>query len=149
MKIKKLHKLFLTCSRIATDTRKIEANSMFFALKGANFDANTFASQAFFAYNFFYSMFKGKVAPQNPWKSNTLEWTTPIKPAHGNWEGDIPPVYRWPYDYSKPGAPDDFIPQNIPFSATPESNLPEETAEIAKENEISGLLEAQNDSYNR
>ncbi len=109
----------------------------------------TFASQAFFAYNFFYSMFKGKVAPQNPWKSNTLEWTAPVKPAHGNWEGDIPPVYRWPYDYSKPGAPDDFIPQNIPFSATPESNLPEETAEIEKENEISSLLEAQNDSYNR
>jgi cytochrome c oxidase subunit 1 len=35
-------------------------------------------------------------------------------------------VYRWPYDYSKPGAKDDFIPQTIPFSETPESNLPHE-----------------------
>ena len=79
--------------------------------------------------------------------SNTLEWTTPINPEHGNWPGEIPAVYRWPYDYSKPGAPDDFIPQNVPHSATPESNLPEENAEIAREKDIDGLLGAQNESY--
>ena len=66
----------------------------------------------------------------NPWKSNTLEWTTPINPGHGNWPGEIPSVYRWPYDYSKPGAPDDFIPQNVPFADTPESNFPHETDSI-------------------
>jgi cytochrome c oxidase subunit 1 len=109
----------------------------------------TFSSQALFAWNFFYSIFKGKKAPQNPWNSNTLEWTAPIEPGHGNWEGEIPAVYRWPYDYSKPGAEQDFIPQNVPFSATKSSNLPEEEAEIAKEKDINGLLGAQNESYNR
>lgn len=86
----------------------------------------TFAAQLIFLYNFFYSMFRGRVAPPNPWRSSTLEWTTPVKVGHGNWPGPLPVVYRWPYDYSKPGAKDDFIPQTVPFSATPESNLPEE-----------------------
>jgi cytochrome c oxidase subunit I len=99
----------------------------------------TFGAQILFLFNFFYSMYKGKKATQNPWKSNTLEWTTPINPGHGNWEGEIPAVYRWPYDYSKPGAADDFIPQNVPFSATPESNLPEENEQIKNEKEIEGI----------
>lgn len=86
----------------------------------------TFAAQLIFLFNFFWSMFRGRKAEANPWKSNTLEWTTPINPGHGNWPGDIPKVYRWPYDYSKPGAPDDYIPQHIPYSETPESNLPHE-----------------------
>lgn len=94
----------------------------------------TFAAQLIFAFNFFYSMFKGRRAPQNPWHSNTLEWTTPIEPGHGNWEGEIPTVYRWPYDYSKPGAAEDFIPQTVPFSQTRESNLPHEN-ELIKEQE--------------
>lgn len=72
------------------------------------------AAQILFLVNFFGSIFKGKRAPQNPWNSNTLEWTTPVKHLHGNWPGDIPYVYRWPYDYSKPGAELDFIPQNVP-----------------------------------
>ena len=59
----------------------------------------------------------------NPWRANTLEWTTPIHPGHGNWVGEIPHVYRWPYDYSKPGAEEDFIPQVIPFALTASSNL--------------------------
>jgi cytochrome c oxidase subunit 1 len=71
-------------------------------------------AQVIFLFNFFYSIFKGKRAEQNPWKSNTLEWTAPVEHLHGNWPGEIPHVYRWAYDYSKPGAPDDFIPQNIP-----------------------------------
>jgi len=78
-------------------------------------------------------MFKGKKASANPWKSNTLEWTTPIVPKHGNWPGAIPKVYRWPYDYSKPGAEDDFIPQTVPYSETPESNLPHEQELAEKE----------------
>jgi cytochrome c oxidase subunit 1 len=86
----------------------------------------TMSAQFIFLYNFFYSMVRGKKAPANPWNSTTLEWTTPRLPQHGNWPGEIPSVYRWPYDYSKPGAKDDFIPQTIPYSETPESNLPHE-----------------------
>jgi cytochrome c oxidase subunit 1 len=96
----------------------------------------TFFAQFIFLWNFFYSIFKGKVAPLNPWRSNTLEWTTPVNVGHGNWVGEIPPVYRWPYDYSKPGALDDFIPQNVPHSQTLESNFPHENAYIAQEKEI-------------
>jgi cytochrome c oxidase subunit I len=86
----------------------------------------TLAAQFIFLFNFFYSMFRGRLAPANPWFSNTLEWTTPRNPGHGNWVGEIPSVYRWPYDYSKPGAKDDYIPQHIPYSETPESNMPHE-----------------------
>ncbi|MCI4668640.1 MAG: cbb3-type cytochrome c oxidase subunit I [Bacteroidia bacterium] len=73
-----------------------------------------FVGQLFFLANFFWNIFFGKEAPQNPWKANTLEWTTPLRPGHGNWPGEIPTVYRWPYDYSKPGVKDDFLPQHIP-----------------------------------
>lgn len=81
-------------------------------------------AQLAFLWNFFYSIWYGKKATQNPWKSNTLEWTTPVKHIHGNWPGELPTVYRWPYDYSKPGHHDDFIPQTVPFSETMSSNLP-------------------------
>jgi cytochrome c oxidase subunit 1 len=73
------------------------------------------AFQLVFLWNFFYSIFYGKRTIQNPWKSNTLEWTAPIEHIHGNWHGEIPHVYRWPYDYSKPGHEDDFVPQNVPM----------------------------------
>ena len=79
-----------------------------FALVGAAF-------QLVFFWNFFYSIFKGKKAPMNPWRSNTLEWTAPLEHMHGNWPGEIPAVYRWPYDYSKPGHDEDFVPQNVPM----------------------------------
>jgi cytochrome c oxidase subunit 1 len=72
--------------------------------------------QLIFLFNFFYSIYRGPVAPQNPWKSNTLEWTTPVEHIHGNWPGALPVVHRWPYDYSKPGAADDFIPQDVPLA---------------------------------
>jgi len=72
--------------------------------------------QIIFIFNFFYSTKKGQVAIQNPWKSNTLEWTTPVEHVHGNWPGELPTVHRWPYDYSKPGADDDFIPQTVPLA---------------------------------
>lgn len=79
-----------------------------FALVGAAF-------QLVFFWNFFYSIFKGKKAPMNPWRSNTLEWTAPVEHIHGNWPGEIPAVHRWPYDYSKPGHDEDFVPQNVPM----------------------------------
>jgi cytochrome c oxidase subunit 1 len=93
----------------------------------------TFAAQFIFLFNFFYSMYRGKKAPANPWKSNTLEWTTPRVPGHGNWPGKIPEVHRWSYDYSKPGAKDDFIPQTVPLSDTTESNLPHEQKKLEEE----------------
>ncbi len=80
-------------------------------------------AQFIFVINFFYSMYRGKKSTQNPWKSNTIEWTAPIEGIHGNWPGEIPTVYRWPYDYSKPGHEDDFIPQTTPYSETKKSNL--------------------------
>jgi cytochrome c oxidase subunit 1 len=72
------------------------------------------AAQLIFLWNFFSSIRYGKRTEQNPWESNTLEWTAPIEHIHGNWPGEIPTVYRWAYDYSKPGADQDFIPQNVP-----------------------------------
>ena len=72
-------------------------------------------AQLIFIFNFFYSMWRGPKAPQNPWRSNTLEWTAPVEHMHGNWPGEIPSVYRWPYDYSKPGHDEDFVPQNTPL----------------------------------
>ena len=80
-----------------------------------------FAVQLLFVFNFFYSMFKGRrVRTQNPWGATGLEWTTPINPGHGNWEGEIPEVHRWAYDYGKDGR--EFIPQTEPVGAneTPE-----------------------------
>lgn len=72
-----------------------------------------FAVQLLFVFNFFYSIFKGrKVTTKNPWGSNTLEWTTPIRPGHGNWPGEIPEVHRGAYDYAKDGK--EFIPQDVP-----------------------------------
>lgn len=93
----------------------------------------TLAAQFIFLFNFFYSIFRGRLAPANPWNATTLEWTTPRFPKHGNWPGEIPAVYRWPYDYSKPGSKEDFIPQTIPYSETPESNLPHENELIKLE----------------
>jgi len=79
-----------------------------FALVGGAF-------QLVFVWNFFYSMFYGKKAEMNPWKSNTLEWTAPVEHIHGNWPGALPEVHRWPYDYSKPGHDVDFVPQTVPM----------------------------------
>jgi cytochrome c oxidase subunit 1 len=72
------------------------------------------ASQILFFINFFWSAFKGRKATENPWNANGLEWTTASPPPHGNWPGEIPEVHRWPYDYSVPGAPADYVMQTDP-----------------------------------
>lgn len=46
MDIAKIHALFLECQSVSIDTRKIQPNSFFVAIKGENFDANTFAKEA-------------------------------------------------------------------------------------------------------
>ncbi len=72
-------------------------------------------AQFIFIINALWSTFKGKKADPNPWKATTLEWQTPDNPPkHGNWGPELPVVYRWAYDYSVPGAPEDYIPQNQP-----------------------------------
>ena len=49
-------------------------------------------AQMIFLANFFISIYRGAKATQNPWKSNTIEWTTPVEHLHGNWPGKIPEV---------------------------------------------------------
>lgn len=95
------------------DLQDVNVLITIFAIVGAAF-------QLVFLWNFFYSIFKGKRSPQNPWRSNTLEWTAPVEHMHGNWPGAIPEVYRWPYDYSKPGHEEDFVPQNVPMKENEE-----------------------------
>jgi cytochrome c oxidase subunit 1 len=72
------------------------------------------AAQLLFLWNFFYSIFRGKKSEQNPWQSNTLEWSAPVEHLHGNWPGAIPEVYRGPYEYSRPDREDDYFPQYVP-----------------------------------
>jgi cytochrome c oxidase subunit 1 len=73
-----------------------------------------FFIQLVFVINFFYSIWYGrKMKTKNPWQANTLEWTTPIEPVHGNWPGNLPVVHRWPYDYNKDER--EFVQQHIPL----------------------------------
>jgi len=78
------------------------------------------ASQSIFIYNMIVSLKKGKKADGNPWKATSLEWQTPdTPPKHGNWGHELPEVHRWAYDYSVPGAADDYTPQNVPADEVP------------------------------
>jgi len=75
--------------------------------------------QLIFLYNIIVSIRNGKKSGPNPWQATTLEWQTPdTPPKHGNWGHELPEVHRWAYDYSVPGHPDDFIPQNVPAAAS-------------------------------
>ncbi|MEM1326081.1 MAG: cbb3-type cytochrome c oxidase subunit I [Bacteroidota bacterium] len=77
----------------------------------------TFGFQLLMVINFFYSIWYGKkVKDKNPWQASTLEWTTPINPGHGNWEGNIPAVQRWAYDYGTRDDGSDFVSQIEPMT---------------------------------
>jgi cytochrome c oxidase subunit 1 len=66
--------------------------------------------QVIFFANFIFSLFGKRIGERNPWHSNTLEWTAPSPPPHGNF--DTPPVvYRGPYEYDLPGLEEDYLPQ--------------------------------------
>jgi cytochrome c oxidase subunit I len=67
-----------------------------------------FTVQLVFAFNFFWSLFRGKVAEANPWQANSLEWSAPSPPPHGNWGGTQPVVHRGPYEYSVPDRDSDY-----------------------------------------
>lgn len=85
-------------------------------------------AQLIFLANFFISMYRGNKASQNPWKANTLEWTTPVEHIHGNWPGKIPEVHRWAYDYSKTDEDgeyihgQDYVLQTVPLKDGEESS---------------------------
>jgi cytochrome c oxidase subunit 1 len=71
-----------------------------------------FAAQLLFAVNFIWSLFRGRRAERNPWNANSLEWTAPSPPPHGNFPA-TPIVHRGPYEYSSPEVTDrDWYPQD-------------------------------------
>ncbi len=71
-------------------------------------------SQIPFIVNFLWSLFAGEKAPENPWQANTLEWSAPSPPPHGNF-ATTPQVYRGPYEYSSPEVREDWLPQDRPL----------------------------------
>ena len=69
--------------------------------------------QIVFVINFAFSWKYGRKVSDNPWEATTLEWAAPSPPPHGNFTKTII-AYRGPYEYSVPGDPTDFTPQNEP-----------------------------------
>jgi len=77
-------------------------------------------TQLLFLYNIITSAKLGKKAKKNPWEACSLEWqTADVPPTHGNFGKELPVVYRWAYDFSVPGAKEDYIPQNVSPSEVP------------------------------
>jgi cytochrome c oxidase subunit 1 len=99
--------------------------------------------QVVFVINFFWSMFKGKKAPRNPWNANTLEWLAPSPPGHGNFH-PFPKVYRGPYEYSHPDREEDFWPQwEPPPGEESEAEAKESDAEDTPPEEAKGADDAE------
>ncbi|MCC6849884.1 MAG: cbb3-type cytochrome c oxidase subunit I [Deltaproteobacteria bacterium] len=69
--------------------------------------------QVIFLANFFWSMRRGEPVGANPWNANTLEWSAPSPPPHGNF-ATMPTVYRGPYEYGVPDRELDYWPQHVP-----------------------------------
>ena len=80
-----------------------------------------FLSQIPFLVNFLWSLFAGRVAERNPWRANTLEWSTPSPPEHGNFLTP-PVVYRGPYEYSSPQVTEDWLPQDYRLGSVATAN---------------------------
>ena len=76
----------------------------------------TIAAQVLFVFNFFWNLWKGERASENPWEATTLEWTVPSPPPHDNFAGKYPEVHRGPYEYGVPGVAQDYIMQSTPDS---------------------------------
>ena len=74
----------------------------------------TAAAQLLFLVNFFWGMFKGKKATENPWEATTLEWITASPPPHDNFGGRELVVHHGAYEYGVPGAPRDYVMQTDP-----------------------------------
>jgi cytochrome c oxidase subunit 1 len=67
--------------------------------------------QLVFIVNLVWTLARGRRVAENPWRATTLEWTTTSPPPHENFE-TMPRVQRGPYDYSLPGAAEDFVAQD-------------------------------------
>ncbi|MGH9749824.1 MAG: cytochrome c oxidase subunit I [Candidatus Polarisedimenticolia bacterium] len=80
--------------------------------------------QILFAGNFIWSLFKGRKAEANPWHANSLEWSAPSPPPHGNWGELLPVVHHGPYEYSVPQLADDYLPQDRPAGAPSRPGVP-------------------------
>jgi cytochrome c oxidase subunit I len=74
------------------------------------------ATQVLFIGNFFWGLFAGEKAGDNPWESNTVEWTAPSPPGHGNF-ATTPVVHRGPYEYASPEVEEDFLLQTRDIGA--------------------------------
>ena len=70
-----------------------------------------FLAQLPFCVNLIWSLRYGRRAEANPWFANTLEWSVPSPPTHGNFVV-TPTVYRGPYEYSSPLVTEDWLPQD-------------------------------------
>lgn len=78
----------------------------------------TITAQFIFLVNLVWSLFKGKLAGNNPWEATTLEWEIPSPPPHDNFGGRSPVVYRGAYEYSVPGDSKDYVMQTTPKTTT-------------------------------
>ncbi len=85
------------------------------------------AVQVIFALNFLISLRPSNKCDENPWKANSLEWTLPSPPPHGNFQS-MPVVYRGPYEYSVPGAAEDYLLQSEPAAGAEGAERPLEPA---------------------
>ncbi len=69
------------------------------------------AVQVFFVVNLVWSLARGRRVGDNPWQATTLEWSAPSPPIpHGNFAREVR-VERGPYEYSAPGADQDYLSQ--------------------------------------
>ena len=71
-------------------------------------------AQLLLVVNLVWGLRAGKRAERNPWQANSLEWSAPSPPPHGNFE-ETPTVYHGPYEYSRPDIKDDYLPQDLPL----------------------------------
>ena len=75
-------------------------------------------AQLLFVVNFFWSLLRGRRAPDNPWEVGTLEWTVPSPPPHHNFDA-IPVVLHGPHELNNPlvkrALGKDWLSQNEPL----------------------------------
>ena len=80
-------------------------------------------AQVIFFFNFYLQyLLEALKQSQNPWRCKFFRMDNTCEHSHGNWHGELPVVHRWPYDYTKPGKENDFVPQNVPLDADEEEH---------------------------